>query len=54
MASNEQAAPRANELQITVDSLQNAVQQNKAELSRYKSRAYKAEQQLAKVHVPPF
>ena len=49
MASNEQAAPRARELQVTVESLQKALQQSKAELTRYKSRAHKAEQELAKV-----
>ena len=49
VASNEQAAPRARELQVTVESLQKALQQSKAEVTRYKSRAHKAEQELAKV-----
>lgn len=49
MASNEQAAPRAKELQVIVESLQTAIQQNKAEVCRYKAQVYKAEQQLAKV-----
>ncbi len=49
MVSNEQAAPRARELQVTVDSLQKALTQSKAETARYKTRAHKAEQELTKV-----
>ncbi len=51
MASNEQAGPRARELQVTVDSLQKTVLQVKAEANRYKSRAHKAEQELHTVKV---
>ena len=49
VASNEQAAPVAKELRVTVDSLQKTITQHKSETSRYKTRAHKAEQQLAKV-----
>lgn len=49
LASNEQAAPIAKELQATVDSLQKTVQQLKAEVNRYKARAHKAEQGNSKV-----
>ena len=36
-------------VQVTVDSLQKTIQQLKSEATRYKSRAHKAEQQVAKV-----
>ncbi len=49
VASNEQAGPVAKELRVTVDSLQKTISQHKSEVSRYKTRAHKAEQQLAKV-----
>lgn len=49
VASNEQAAPIAKELRVTVDSLQKSVTQLKSEVGRYKTRAHKAEQQLARV-----
>ena len=49
VASNEQAAPIAKELRVTVDSLQKSIAQHKSEVNRYKTRAHKAEQQLAKV-----
>ncbi len=49
VVSNEQAAPRARELQVTVVSLQKAITQAKAETTRYKTRAHRAEQELAKV-----
>lgn len=49
LASNEQAGPIAKELQVTVDSLQKTISQHKSEVSRYKTRAHKAEQQLVKV-----
>ncbi|KAL5473016.1 hypothetical protein EMCRGX_G027456 [Ephydatia muelleri] len=44
IASNEQAAPIAKELKATVDILQKTIQQLKAEVNRYKTRAHKAEQ----------
>ena len=49
VASNEQAAPIAKELRLTVDSLQKTITQHKSEVNRYKTRAHKAEQQLNKV-----
>lgn len=49
LASNEQAGPVAKELRVTVDSLQKSISQHKSEVGRYKTRAHKAEQQLAKV-----
>ena len=49
VASNEQAGPIAKELRVTVDSLQKTITQHKSEVNRYKTRAHKAEQQLAKV-----
>lgn len=49
IASNEQAGPIAKELRVTVDSLQKSISQHKSEVTRYKTRAHKAEQQLAKV-----
>ena len=49
MASNEQAGPIAKELRVTVDSLEKAINQHKSEVNRYKARAHKAEQQVAKV-----
>ena len=54
VASNEQAAPIAKELRVTVDSLQKTISQHKSEVNRYKARAHKAEQQLAKVRPHPF
>lgn len=54
VASNEQAAPIAKELRLTVDSLQKTISQHKSEVNRYKARAHKAEQQLAKVRPHPF
>ena len=57
LASNEQAAPIAKELQVTVASLQKTIQQLKSELTRCKSRSsssssgsHKAEQSSTKVH----
>ena len=49
VASNEQAGPIAKELRVTVDSLQKTINQHKSEVNRYKARAHKSEQQLAKV-----
>ena len=49
VASNEQAGPIAKELRVTVESLQKTISQHKSEVNRYKVRAHKAEQQLAKV-----
>jgi len=49
MASNEQAAPRAKELQVMVESTQKVLTQAKSDVSRYKTRAHKAEQELSKV-----
>ena len=49
VASNEQAGPIAKELRVTVESLQKTISQLKSEVNRYKVRAHKAEQQIAKV-----
>ena len=49
VASNEQAGPIAKELRVTVESLQKTISQHKSEVSRYKARAHKAEQQVIKV-----
>lgn len=43
--------PPSRELQVTVDSLQKTIQQMKSEVQRYKTRAHKAEQGVAKVGV---
>ncbi len=51
VASNEQVGPIAKELRVSVESLQKTISQHKSEVNRYKVRAHKAEQQLAKVRM---